>query len=193
MRFQILGTFGIALIGIHVIFSAVIFSAPFISSLVVGAVTRGGSAHVESMALLLIPDFIIPLVFGMVLILKAANVSRCGYSKTQDNSHQARAGTGVESASYLLFSLLGLFMVSNALPGALKLVAKWLMLMPKGVAFSLGISRNQIWSGHLVREIVIDHVFPIGFGCFVFFGGRRISRFVLSLGKNGAGDPGGVT
>lgn len=179
LDYQKLGSLAIALIGFYTIFSVIVASGAtfmiFVLSIFTGDLRDFGYA-----ILTLIPQFLVPLFFGIILIRKSAKLSGWLLSRVEIQREEEVEGLGIEDVSFLLFTLLGLYMLTMTVLPVLQLFAAWFTVMARETSI-YGVAPDTFWNGRLPE--IVSHAAAIGFSAFVFFRGASVSRFVLSLRK----------
>lgn len=180
MNYQKLSTLTISLIGFYSVFSAIIVSGMQFMFLVVAPFQENGFEIFGYTAIALIPQFLAPLLFGIILVKRSARISKWLLSKVEVGEEEKIEGIRIEDMSFLLFSLLGLYMISTTFPDALKLFAAWFSFMASAPA-TFGPVDDGFWNGRSPE--VAYHIGAMSFSLFVFFRGLSISRFVLASRK----------
>ncbi len=181
MNFQKLSTLAISLIGFYSIFTAILVSGMQFVVLLMSLFQTDGLQMAGFTTLALIPQFAMPLVFGIILIRKSGKIGQWLLSKIEVEEREEIKSMNIEDTSFLLFSVLGLYMISSTFPDGLMLFAAWFSAMAAETS-TTGITSDGFWDGRFPE--VVYHLSAIGFSCFVFFKGISVSRFVLSLRKN---------
>lgn len=183
MNYKKLSTLAISLIGFYAIFSAILVSGMQFMILVVAPFQPNDFELAGYTSIALIPQLIVPLLFGVILIKKSARISEWILSKVEIENEEKIEGIKIEDMSFLLFSLLGLYMISTTFPDALKLFAAWFSFMASEPA-TLGYGEGGFWEGRFPE--VAYHICAMSFSAFVFFRGLSVSRFVMASRKKHA-------
>jgi hypothetical protein len=181
MKLKALAALLISLIGFYSIFSAILVAGIPLIMLIMAPFQSDGIDYVGFMTLMCIPQFGLPFLFGVFLIRKAAWFSHWLLARIGLNDDQTTGGVNVEDVSFLGFSLLGIYMLSITIPNALQVLAAWFQAKASETMIysGLGISSENFWSERFPD--LLFHTVSIGFAAFVFFRGKSIARFVLSL------------
>lgn len=183
MTFKQISTLAIALIGFYSIFSAILVSGVQFLILIFSLFGESPVATATQYSLILIPQFAVPLVFGIILVRRSARLSDWLLRKIGADASHRVAGIGMEQLSFLLLSALGLYMLSVAVPDALELFAAWFAASATETAAMARSAGDDFWGGRFPE--VIYHSTAVGFAAFVFFRGASVSRFVLAIRKHG--------
>lgn len=178
MGFKNLSSLAISLIGFYSIFSAILLSGTQLSILVFSLFQQDALAVVGFMFLALIPQFMVPAIFGVILIRKSAALSGWLLSKVPITPEETIGEMRIEVLAFLSFSTLGLYMLSTTIPSALMLYAGWFSTMA-AESRPMGITSDGFWDDRLPEFVY--HFCAIGFSCIVFFKSVSLSRFVVSL------------
>ncbi|MDQ8205811.1 hypothetical protein [Pelagicoccus sp. SDUM812003] len=182
MNYQKLSTLTISLIGFYSIFSAIIISGMQVLILVMAPFQPNGWEMAGYTSMALIPQFLAPLIFGIVIIRKSAKISRWLLAKIEVEGEEKIEGIRFEDMSFLLFSLLGLYMISTTFPDALRLFAAWFSYLASSPG-TLVYGDDGFWDGRFPE--VAYHIAAMSFSVFVFSRGLSISRFVNACRKKG--------
>ncbi len=180
MNYQKLSTLAISLIGFYSIFSAILVSGMQVLILVMAPFQQDGFEVAGYASIALIPQFVAPLIFGIILVRKSAKISSWLLSNVEVKGEEKIEGLKIEDLSFLLFSLLGLYMISTTFPDALRLFAAWFSYTASSTG-TLGYGEDDFWDGRFPE--VVYHVAAMSFSAFVFFRGLSISRFVIASRK----------
>lgn len=178
MKLQNLSTLTISLIGFYSIFSAIVVSGMSVMIIILAPFQNNGLEIAAYSTFALLPQFVIPFIFGIALIRKSSQISHWLFSKIKVDSEEEINGIRFEDISFILFALLGLYMLASTIPEALKLFAAWFTYQAAEPA-SLGLHQNGFWDGKLPE--VVYHICAIGFSSFTFFQSASISRFIISI------------
>ena len=175
-----ISTLLIALIGLNAIFNAILLSGLQFSVVVLSLFQDGGESVAFS-SLVLIPQFLVPLLFGIILLRTSPRLADWLLAKTGVDTGKPASWPTLEDASFLIFSALGLYMLSVTAPDALKLLAAWFHFLASEPGYLGAGGEDGFWSGRFPEAVY--HAAAVGFSAFVFFRGASLSRFLLSLRK----------
>lgn len=179
MKFKQLSTLAISLIGFYSIFSAILNSGIQFMTLVIAPFQNNGLAVYGYMAVTLVSQFAFPLIFGIFLVRKSARISDWLFAKIHVDPDEGIEGIAFENLSFLLFSALGLYMLSVTAPGALKLLMEWFSERAGLIVRPGGVTNETFWDRKLPDAVY--HAAANAFAAFVFFRGLSVSKFVLAI------------
>ena len=190
MKTKNLAALSIGLIGFYSIFSAL-----FVGGMPVIAMITSFIIPIESdemsiavgTAAVSVPIFVVPFILGLIFIMKAKKLSEWLCRIIGLDQNQDIGVIKLRELSFVLYSMLGIFMLSRTVPEAFHLLT-W------GFIQKAQASMSYTSSGpfeQLPEERIPDlvyHIIAVGFSAFVFFRSVSISNFLWALRKGGHQD-----
>jgi len=170
----------ISLIGLYSIFSAILVAGlPLITLLLMPFTSALDFRMVSDTLLMCIPQFLIPLGFGLFLFIKSERIASWVLLKTGIPSDESIFPVCECDLGSLAFALLGVFLLATTIPGGLREIAVWFQIKAAMAGNISGISDDHFWHDRI--PYIIYHISAIGFSLFVFFRSKSISKFVASI------------
>lgn len=180
MKLKNLTSAVIGLIGLYAIYSALLIAGLPVMLLVMSFLRSSSDFRAIGLTTMMcIPQFILPLALGVFLFARASKVASWILPQSEVEDQSLPCAVSIPEVSFLLTSLLGVFMLSTTIPAALQTLAAWFQAMAADTWSMSGISSEDFWQDSF--PTVVYHVSAISFAAFVLLRGKSISRFLLSL------------
>tara|TARA_B100001971_G_C18225802_1_gene560319 strand:+ start:587 stop:1180 length:594 start_codon:yes stop_codon:yes gene_type:complete len=178
------------LLGIYTIFTAIVSAGLSVILIPVTAIYQGKMEATGFSTIMVLFQFFLPLTLGILLVWKSKRITEFVLVASGIDVDCETEQLEIKEFPFVAFSLLGLYMLSQTIPGLCQFIAYLFQLKVYESSY-ITTADGKFLENHL--QDIIYHAVAVGFSLLVFMKGKSFGQFALSLRKRGqpvgAGQP----